>query len=330
MVSTEKPQSLLQFRKRLDYVDVDRILPNANNPREPISRREISDIKESIRTMGGVLVPVVVYKEGNNYVLLDGERRWRACKELSKESKKFAKIPANIIGKPLSEIQNIQTMFNIHQKRKEWSTAAKAMAIGRLLEIKGKKLSVAEISMLTGLIDVTVNDALLLLKFPKDIQQRCLDGDLDEFYPILLGRNLRSLEKTFPNIFKTYSWEQIANAFMNKVDKGFVRRARDFNKIGQMAKVCITYESEILFISVFDKLVNDERFTLAEAQKKVEKNLGYKLEIAFRNSCLDFFDSLSSYINSKPNLEEASGETLEVLQKIYDLLKKTIAQKRLA
>jgi len=321
---------LLKFKRRLDYVDLDKITPNPNNPREPISRGEIADLRESIRVMGGVLVPIVVYKEGDHYVLLEGERRWRACKELSKENRmKYGQIPANIIEKPPTPVQNLQTMFNIHQKRKEWSTSAKAMAVGKLVELKGK-LSVSELSKLTGLSEVTVNDALILLKYPKDVQDRCLNGDLNEFYPILLGRNLRSLEKTFPDIFEKYSWDQITSFFIKKVDGGFIRRTRDFNKIGQMARICIEYDSEKLFDSVFDRMVTDLRFTPRDAEKEVEKNLGFRLEVAFKNICSDFLDSLGSYIKSKSSIEEASPETREILRRIYELLKTTVNPTNLA
>jgi hypothetical protein len=279
--------------------------------------------------MGGVLVPIVVYKEGENYVLLDGERRWRACKKLSRQDPSFKKIPANIIGKPLTPLQNLQTMFNIHQKRKEWSTAAKAEAIGKLLELKGD-LSVGELVELTGLDDTTVSDALLLQKFPKKVRMRCLNGDLNEFYPILLARNLRSLERTFPSIFKKYSWRHLASTFLKKVDKGYIRRTRDFNKLGQMAKSCIEYNSEQLFVSMFQKMVEEERFTPADAQKEVRRELGYKLEEAFKSTCAEFLRSLKSYLKSKPSIDEIPRATREKLTEIYQILKRLILQKRIA
>ena len=272
-----KTKSVLQFKRQLDYLDVHKIEPNPSNPREALSKQEIADIKESIRLLGAVLVPIVVYQEDDGrYILLDGERRWRACLELLQEDPKYADIPANIIEKPLSEIQNVQTMFNIHQRRKEWSTAAKAAAIGRLQKLRGHPISVQEICQLTSLKEVNVTDALLLLKFPKNVLDRCLEGELDEFYPILLGRNLRSLEKTFPEIFKKYDWSQSAEAFMKKVDMQFIQRARDFNKIGQMAKICIIYQSEPVFDTVYDKMISDLTFTPRIAQKEVERRLGYE------------------------------------------------------
>lgn len=324
-----KTQTILKFKPRLDYIDVDEIVPNPSNPREPISRKEVADILGSIRTMGGVLVPIVVFKESGKYVLLDGERRWRACKELAKRTPKYKMIPANIIEKPLTPIQNLQTMFNIHQKRKEWSTAAKAKAIGELLKLKGE-LSVSDLVELTGIDNTSVNDALLLLRFSAKVRKRCLDGDLNEFYPILLGRNLRSLEKTFPQLFKKHSWRKIANSFLAKVDRDFIRRTRDFNKLGQMAKSCIEYESEQLFEALFEKMVEEESFTPRNAEKEVERELGYRLETAFKSNCAEFLRYLKSYLRGRSSFDEIPDNTQAVLVEIYQTLKDKLSQSKLA
>jgi ParB/RepB/Spo0J family partition protein len=330
MASSTNAGILIKFKRKLAYIDVDKISPNPNNPREPIARKEIADIRESIRLMGGVLVPIVVYQEGERYILLDGERRWRACLELSKEDyEKYGKIPANIIEKPPTPIQNLQTMFNIHQKRREWSTAAKAEAIGKLLQLRGS-LSVGELSKLTGLDNVSVNDALILLRFPDEIRKRCLDGELDEFYPILLGRNLKTLEKIFPSLFEKYSWQSISSSFLKKVNSGFIRRARDFNKLGQMARTCISYQHEYLFEFVFERMLQEDRFTPRDAQREIERELGYRLEISFRNTCNEFLQSLKSYLKGKHEISDVPNQTFEILCKIYETLRDMVKQKKVA
>lgn len=328
MSQVAKQPKPLKFKRRLDYIDVDNIFPNENNPRDAIAKKEVADILESIRTMGGVLVPIVVFKERGRYILLDGERRWRACKKLSKQDPKYRTIPANIIEKPLSDIENLQTMFNIHQKRKEWSTAAKAEAIGKLLEIRGD-LSVGELERLTGLDNVSVNDSLLLLRFPDDVRQKCLNGELNEFYPILLGRNLKALKGLFPSLFEEYSWNHIANCFLKKVYEGSIRRARDFNRLGKIARTCIKYQTERLFEDTFRKMMSDEFFTPLDAQEKVEEELGHKLEQSFKNKCSKFRKSLQSYLQDRQNIGAIPESTRKTLKQIYELLKDTISQRKL-
>jgi ParB/RepB/Spo0J family partition protein len=320
----------LQFERELEYIDVNDIDPNPNNPREKYSRKEVADLRESIRTTGGVLVPIVVYKEGNRFVLIEGERRWRACKQLSKKDpQKFLKIPANVIQKPLTPIENLQTMFNIHQMRKEWSTAAKAEAVGNILKLKGK-LNVSQLIELTGLNRTSVNDALLFLRFSKQIRKRCLDGELDEFYPILLGRNLKSIEKVFPKVYNKYSWRHLTRLFIKKVDMGYIRRARDFNILGRIARLCIEYQSDQLFETVFKKMVKIEHYTPRDAAKDVDRELGYKLETSFVRLCREFLESLKSYRKERPDIVSMSPNTIRILEDIKSKLEEIFSQKTLA
>jgi ParB/RepB/Spo0J family partition protein len=116
-------------------INVDDIVPNLYNPREKISRREVTEIRDSIKEMGGILVPLVVFEKNGKFVLLDGERRWRAAKELSKYDPKYKEVPANIVSGPLSKNDNIRTMFNIHMERQQWSTSAIAETIGVLFQL---------------------------------------------------------------------------------------------------------------------------------------------------------------------------------------------------
>ena len=71
-------------------IDVADIVPNKYNPREEKAFKNLDDIISSIEDMGGILVPILVYEKGpNKYIILDGERRWRASKYLSKKDEKY-------------------------------------------------------------------------------------------------------------------------------------------------------------------------------------------------------------------------------------------------
>ena len=66
-------------RKKLVELAPDRIVPNPNQPRRDFPKEELEQLAESIR-QNGLLQPIVVRRDRDGYVLVAGERRWRACK----------------------------------------------------------------------------------------------------------------------------------------------------------------------------------------------------------------------------------------------------------
>ena len=102
------------------HIPVASIGPNPHNPRRLFDEEPLRVLRESIEKLG-ILVPVTVYQERGErrstdtaYVLLDGERRWRCAQDLKLES-----VPAIVVGEP-DDVQNILTMFHIHNLREGW------------------------------------------------------------------------------------------------------------------------------------------------------------------------------------------------------------------
>lgn len=316
-------ETLLKFRK-LEWINIKDIRPNEYNPREEISKTEVADIRDSIKEVGGILVPLVVYEENGKYVLLDGERRWRAAKDLAKYDPKYQKVPANIILGPLSENENLLTMFNIHMERKQWSTAAIAEAIGKLLEFN-PGLSTRELADKMHVTSTAINEAKQFLRMPENLRRRALEGDLDEYYLILLGRSLRVCERIFPKLIKKYGWQNLAEKFIAKVDNGLIQIARDFNLISKMTKTCIQYDEEALFIKLFERMVKDERFTPADADKVLDDKLGYKVDSLFELACKNFYRSLGSYLRSR-SIEKIPASNKKVLKRIQKRLAQFLKQ----
>src|SRR5262245_19060731 len=64
---------------QLREIDVDRILPNTQQPRKHFNEAALAELAESIRAHG-VIQPIVVQQLPDNfYELIAGERRWRAA-----------------------------------------------------------------------------------------------------------------------------------------------------------------------------------------------------------------------------------------------------------
>lgn len=89
-------------------IDIDRIQPNPFQPRRKFSDEALKELSQSI-DRHGLIQPIIVIKDGNDFTLIAGERRLRATKLLGLS--KIKAIVANIADKNLRElalIENIQ------------------------------------------------------------------------------------------------------------------------------------------------------------------------------------------------------------------------------
>lgn len=66
-------------KKRLLELSPDKIVPNPAQPRLDFPQDELLQLAESIR-QNGVLQPILVRRDRDRYVLVAGERRWRASR----------------------------------------------------------------------------------------------------------------------------------------------------------------------------------------------------------------------------------------------------------
>ncbi|MEL7610727.1 MAG: ParB/RepB/Spo0J family partition protein [Bacillota bacterium] len=67
--------------KHLEQIDVDRIFPNPNQPRQSFDDESILELAQSIRQVG-LIQPLVVRRMDGGFELVAGERRLRACKSI--------------------------------------------------------------------------------------------------------------------------------------------------------------------------------------------------------------------------------------------------------
>lgn len=99
-------------KKGIDKVPVNRIRENPLQPREDFDEEKLKELADSIR-QNGLIQPITVKRDGDNYVLISGERRLRAVKMAGLEN-----VPVYIYETPngttnenmleLALIENIQ------------------------------------------------------------------------------------------------------------------------------------------------------------------------------------------------------------------------------
>ena len=308
------------LQSKLRMIPVGQIGPNERNPREITSRKEISDLKESLESIGKILVPLVVYENPDKipkYIILDGERRWRAATELSQRDKRFGQVPVNIISSPLSKFENLRTMVNIHMRRREWSTAAVAKTLEEIYQVRPSlaKNPVKKIAYETGMSPSAVREAMAFLRMPKDDREKAYHGDLDEYYLILLSRNMRSVQNGFPDLITEKNWNQTAKVFIGKIDQGWVNDARSFNFLGKAARECLERQQPGLFREVFKQLLEKDSMTPSGVWKAVETRFAITTEEDLVKDTQMYLLKLRAYLSrSRGKLGIKITATLRELQ----------------
>jgi len=151
---------ILKDEKFVD-LDVASLRPNPLQPRQDFDPEAIDELASSIKE-AGILQPLVVVPEGNQYKIVVGERRWRAAQKLG-----LTKIPA--IVRQLSEKEQIEASLVENLQRKDLNPIEVAYAYQRLIqELNYTQEAVAE---KVGKDRTSVANVIRLLKLPPEIQK---------------------------------------------------------------------------------------------------------------------------------------------------------------
>jgi len=153
---------------RVHHLRVADIRPNPHQPRQHFDEGALDELAASIRTHG-LLQPVLVTRKNNAWVLVAGERRWRAAQKAGLEV-----IPALVVNP--TEREELEYALVENLQREDLNPIEEARAYAVLMERFG--LSQEEVAERVEKSRPAVANALRLLKLPTDIQQSVENGTL--------------------------------------------------------------------------------------------------------------------------------------------------------
>lgn len=146
--------------KEIMNIDLNKVYPNEEQPRRSFDEEKIQILSESIKNYG-VLQPIVVKPdEKGKYMIIAGERRYRASKLANKEE-----IPAVIRDIPMKEIMEIALIENL--QREELNPIEEAIAYKSL--IQNYHVTQEEISEAVGKSRPHITNTLRLLNLNENI-----------------------------------------------------------------------------------------------------------------------------------------------------------------
>ena len=149
---------------------ISKIKPNPNQPRKSFEDKSLKQLAQSIEEKG-LITPITVKQDDSKYVIVAGERRYRAHKLLKKK-----RILAYVIdAESNKDIMYMALIENI--QREDLNPIEEAKGYRYLQD--NLKSSITEIAKTVGKSRPAVSNTLRLLKLPSQIQDSILKGEIN-------------------------------------------------------------------------------------------------------------------------------------------------------
>ena len=150
-------------------IQLESVIPNPQQPRVHFDESELEGLAASIRSVG-VLQPIVVRVDGDQYVLVAGERRCRAARLAG-----LTEIPA-IIRDNEGDVSGLTEALIENVQREGLSPLEEAAAYDQLLA--KYSMTQEDVGKAVGKSRSTINNTLRLLQLPAEIQGMLNNGSL--------------------------------------------------------------------------------------------------------------------------------------------------------
>ncbi len=149
----------------VQMVKISQIEPNQEQPREQFDEDSLLELADSIKQFG-VLSPLLVKKEKDEYVIIAGERRWRAARMAG-----VKEVP--VIVRDFSDQEMVEIGLIENLQRENLNPIEEAQAYKRLLEEFNLKQD--EVAERVSKSRTAVTNSMRLLKLDERVQQMIVD-----------------------------------------------------------------------------------------------------------------------------------------------------------
>ncbi|NLM06062.1 MAG: ParB/RepB/Spo0J family partition protein [Tissierellia bacterium] len=152
----------------IQLVDMDKIIPNEDQPRKDFNKESIEELANSIEE-NGLISPIILKKDGIKFSIVAGERRYRACKLLGLDKiEAIVKDLEELEAKKLAIIENVQ--------REDLNPMEEAMAYKLIID--EYSMTQEELAKGLGKSRSHVANMLRLTGLPEEVKEAIRDGNI--------------------------------------------------------------------------------------------------------------------------------------------------------
>ena len=185
-------------------IPIEQIFRDESQPRKEFDKEKIEELAQSIHKNGLIQPLILTKKEDNNYMLVAGERRWRAAQIANLKMIPSLMLPEDLDKDEISLIENIQ--------RENLKISEEAQAYQRLIE--KNKYTHEELSKIVGKSRSHITNLLRILI-------------LDPYFFDLLNKGVLSMGHARALVGKKP--EDLDEKILNQISKGNIS-VRDIEK----------------------------------------------------------------------------------------------------
>ena len=261
-------------KKDITTIELKNIYPNQDQPRRVFDEEKIKILSESIKNYG-VIQPIVLKPDDKGkYMIIAGERRYRASKLARKSD-----IPAVIKDIPMKDIMEIALIENL--QREELNPIEEALAYKSL--IKNYEVTQEEISEAVGKSRPHITNTLRLLNLPKQITDMIDQGQ------ITAGHGKAILRITDENLQIELANKVIAEELSVRATENLAKKISEEN-IKEIPKK--VKEKDVFIVDVEERLRNifGTKVNISKGKKKG------KIEIEYYNEDEDDLNNIVSML----------------------------------
>ena len=254
-------------KKDITTIELKNIYPNQDQPRRVFDEEKIKILSESIKNYG-VLQPIVLKPdEKGKYMIIAGERRYRASKLARKVD-----IPAVIKDIPMKDIMEIALIENL--QREELNPIEEALAYKSL--IKNYSVTQEEISEAVGKSRPHITNTLRLLNLPKQIT------DMIDRGQITAGHGKAILRLSDENLQIELANKVIAEELSVRATETLAKKITEENIKEVPKKV---KEKDVFIVDVEERLRNifGTKVNISKGKKKGKIEIEYYNEDELNN-----------------------------------------------
>lgn len=154
-------------KAEMKEININRIYPNPNQPRQKLDEISLNELTESIKTHG-LIQPIVVRPgQDDGFEIIAGERRWLACKKVG-----LKKIP--VVIKTYNDLEASAAALIENIQREDLNAVDEANAYRKLMDNYG--LTQEELSIKIGKSRSFIGNMVRILTLPDAIKDMLLEG----------------------------------------------------------------------------------------------------------------------------------------------------------